>query len=66
MRYFKIDLVPGGTTYRHIELHRIRTKEDARITYNFEQVGEEVTIGVMRFLDMARDPPDDEGGASGD
>lgn len=65
MRYFKIDLVPDGTAYRRIELRRIRTKEDARITYKFEQVGEEVTIGVMRFWDMPPDPPDDEGGASG-
>ena len=66
MRYFKIDLVPDGTAYRCIELRRIRTKEDSRITYKFEQVGEEVTIGVMRFWDMPPDPPDDENGASGD
>jgi hypothetical protein len=66
MRYFKIDLVLDGTAYRRIELRRKRTKEDTRITYKFEQVGEEVTIGVMRFWYMPRDPPVDDGGARGD
>jgi hypothetical protein len=66
MRYFNIYLVPDGTSYRCIELRRIRTKEDARIIYKFEQVGEDVTIGFMRFWDIPPYPPYDNGGERGD